>query len=291
MQARYDQANCFAQFAISHANSIMAADSNLSGALDGEIATVNADMAALLADVAPDKNSEFKAQLSTAQTDIRALNSAARDQLRNLFGPSKREARAQVRAAYQEAMAQYVDCRKSANMGFARARVNAYNTILDHDMDTIAKLAAKGLDTTAMTQLVSDAREKVVAPIQAAIDSGDYNAAKDVVKGYCLYNGCSTLNFHFAAKMGIAKLDAVIAKANDSNLSDAQKSLLSQATTSLEAARTALAAVGDGAYTDDNKKGVWDNLKAASSSLAQLLNSGKKASTGAKDNNKGGASQ
>ena len=270
-QARYDNLNCSVQFAISHANSVIAADSNTSDILNGKISELNSALSTLTTNLSADKNTAFKSQILSVQELTKGLNQLAKEQLRNLIGPKHKDARGQIRSEFDTAKTTFTDCVKNASLNFANARVTAYNTILSNWEEKIAKFSDKNMDTTEMTQIVADARAQVIAPINNAIATGDYNIVRDAVKGYCLFNGCSTLNFHFAAKMEIAKFNMIIAKALDRNVSADHKATLDSAQSSIDAADAALKTVGDGAYTDDNKKEVWDAIKECSSTLKEAL--------------------
>ncbi len=138
--------------------------------------------------------------------------------------------------------------------------------------DKASNLSGKGIDTSAMTSLIQDAKTQIIAPLQSAIESAtDGKSLADALHKYCLFDGCKDgTNFHFAAKWEIAKLSAMENYVKAQPKAANYTTQLDKVTSDLNSANAGLSAVGSSQY-DDHQSTVWDPIKDAAETLKQVI--------------------
>lgn len=271
LQARYAKINCDARFSIADANSLLAADEN-AAELSESIETINLNLAALKGYADSGDKANFNTHAVETISAIVSLNAQIRNAVANdLKGPGNREKRVQLRDEHRAQRQLFLECRKNSNLSFALARINAYENILGAWENRIGNFESRGIKVSAMNQIISDARTQIIDPLQDAYDSGDYDTAREAIQTHCLYDGCTSGNFHFAAKIEIAKLDAFLdnvqAAASDANLETEWQS----AKDDLNAATTSLEGVSGAKYTSETRSAVWNPIKDAAEKLKTIV--------------------
>lgn len=201
---------------------------------------------------------------------VQNLNRTTQNEFRNgmktLDGNSRKETIATMKEDFDSLKATFLVCKAEALKKLSLAKVDVFNQILSTWETRIVTLQSKGLDTTAMEAIMDDARTQVIDPMTAAINAGDTNAPKD----YCLMNGCDKVNFHFAAKMEAAKLEAIIAKVNTSTTDENVLAITADAQKNVDDAQAELATIGNNKYQQGKDK-VWEKLNTASNDLRKVI--------------------
>lgn len=132
-------------------------------------------------------------------------------------------------------------------------------------------LAGKGLNITALNNVISNASIDV-SSLQSAINSAnDSKSLQKAINSFCLYNGCKNgTNFHFAANSAIAVKQAQLTKIQSRNGSSTYSTQIIQAQNDLGAAQSVLNTVGIGQYSGTQQSDVWNNIKAATDIIKQI---------------------
>ncbi len=178
-----------------------------------------------------------------------------------------------LRSDYASLRSTFDSCELSAVKDYADAKVTGYQAILAEYQKKADNLSAKGIDTSNLTSLISQAQSTIVTPLQSALDSAnDSKGVADAVRSYCLYNGCKNgTNFHFAAKWDIAKLTAIESYVQSKPASANFTSQLGQVTSDLTSASAMLQGIGTSDYQPGQQAQVWDPIKDAANVLTQVI--------------------
>lgn len=214
----------------------------------------------------------FNAYVSeTIHPDMKAALEALRADIRQFkaWGVSG-ETMKQLKEDYQARKATFGQQADAAVIELGSARLAHYNNAMSKADDRMAKLSAKGVDVSGMQGARAGAGSGVVGPLQAAVSSGDASAIKNELHDRCLANG-APYSYHFYAKTGLEALKGISAKIGASTNNSTIKEQLAAVDSRLSAAQEALNAAGASPYTAEQKSQVWDNLKAASSGLKEII--------------------
>ncbi len=178
-----------------------------------------------------------------------------------------------IRSDYASLRSSFDSCELTAVKDYADAKVTGYTAILAEYQDKASNLSAKGIDTSNLTSLISEARSTIVTPLQSALDSAnDSKGVADAIRSYCLYNGCKNgTNFHFAAKWDIAKLTAIESQVQSKPAAANFTAQLGQVTSDLGSASAMLQGIGTSDYQPGQQAQVWDPIKDAASVLTQVI--------------------
>jgi len=182
------------------------------------------------------------------------------------------EKRVDIRNNHKDLKGTFDTCHFESMKDYGTGRINAFTSILDAYQKKADALKEKGLDTTTLDQVISDAKTQIITPMQNALDSAkDATSAKQALQNYCLYDGCKTgTNFHFQAKWEIAKLDIALARISSNANATQVQPKTTELQTDINNAKTALSSVGTQKYTDTQNKQVWDNIKAANQLVKEI---------------------
>jgi hypothetical protein len=183
--------------------------------------------------------------------------------------------RASIKEGSDEAKSEFLDCQMEALTALADAKVVYYNGVLDYYSSQMADLESKGLDTSKMESLISDARTQVVTPLESATSSAnDGTKMLEAISSYCLGNGCpNEMNFHFWGRFTYEKLQASLDTMEPYvSGSDQAASLADEAQGYLDAAETGLKNIGTTFCSETGCEGIWNNLENAAETLVELLN-------------------
>ncbi len=229
------------------------------------------------------QNDLLQIQSLNNSTDVKyfAKNQMGRDMRSAIASVPTRElrgisldARAQLVSAYKQLAANYSQCEQKTYMNITQERVNEYQVQIANFQDKANKLATKGFNTTSLNQLLQDAQNQIVVPLQNAV--GNATTAQDVqtaVRSYCLFNGCTNgTNFHLDAKFDIARLSIVLADLQKNaaafNLSSDS---LAQAQQYLTDAQTILNNVGTSVYQEKQAQQIFSGIQKAAKIIIQLM--------------------
>jgi hypothetical protein len=277
-EAKYEKATCEADFAKANANNVIEVVSSSSSTLSPLITAVDNNLSAL-SDYVDEMSDSNKTQLDMLNKymgsfmfSVQNLNKTTQNEFRNgmktLDGNTRKETMDGMKADFASLKATFLVCKIEALKKLSLAKVDAFNQILSAWEAKMATFQSKGLDTTGMEAIIADAQSQVIDPMTAAINAGDSNASKD----YCLMNGCNKVNFHFAAKMEAAKLEAIIAKVNASTTDQNVLTITAEAQKNVDDAQAELATIGNNKYQQGKDK-VWEKLTTASNDLRKVIKS------------------
>jgi archaellum component FlaF (FlaF/FlaG flagellin family) len=149
-------------------------------------------------------------------------------------------------------------------------RLTDYNSLLSKEDAQIANLGSKGFDVSGLQAVENGARSSVVAPLQAAVNTGDGATIKAQLKSTSLDNAMP-YSYHYSAKINLERLTTVNNKlltlVNNSTI----RGQLSDVSSKLSAVRSQLDAIGTSPYTGSQKDDVWNGLKAASQEMKTAI--------------------
>ncbi len=181
--------------------------------------------------------------------------------------------RTQLRDAYNALHEDFEACNLESMERFAQAKIDGYEKILERAGERSEDLSEKGVDTNALDALIEDAEDEIVDPLKDAVDDAQTaEELREALGSYCMFNGCANgVNFHFAAKWQIEKLDSILDLIED----DAEEAGLSDdwndANEYVETASENLEEVGDDQYEGTEHDDVWDNIRLASGALKDII--------------------
>jgi len=196
-----------------------------------------------------------------------AVNQWRKDNYKNLT----KEQKANLKLSYQDIKNTFNDCHKKGLQDHGIQRVELFNKILEQYKERTDKLAAKGIDATALNKVLEDAKTQIVEPLQNRLaDANDSQAIKNVLRKYCLFNGCKNgINFHLASKYEIERLKATLTyiktKLNDTELA----SKITEAETNLNSAK-GLLNEGGLANNNDNGRQVFNKIRTSFETLKKI---------------------
>lgn len=254
-------------------------------ALSGHSATLKSDKAELESLAEAGDRAGFNSFVSgTVRPDMAGAIAALAKERRNYKSYNlTNETITALRADYDAAREQMKECEKGSIIKLGSARIRHYNAIIDVWQTTTDKLGEKGVSTTAMQGVIGGAESNVIAPLQAAVDSGDSEQVKAALKTYCLGNDCpgngdaAPQNYHGFAKINLERLQAIVDKLQET----AESSVLEDAEAKLDIVHSTLAQVGGSQYSEEQQSAVWDNLREAAKLVRDYMRSIRPASTAA----------
>jgi len=204
----------------------------------------------------------FRTDSKTATLDLRSAIKNAK--------PTGDE-RTKLKTDLSNLRSTYKSCMFTAGQQFANARVQAYSIGIQRVQNRTNTLQSRGVDTTQLTQLISQAQTNLgnlAAALSSATNSSQLKAA---LQSYCQYNGCkSGINFHFAAQSALTAEQAVLDKIKSNPNSGKYSSQIGQAQTDLTNAQNTLNAVGTSKYQGTQQADVWNALHDAHGIIKQL---------------------
>lgn len=209
----------------------------------------------------------------TLHLDIKKADEAVRGIRKNYKGYNvTKEVRESLKESFKTAQETFKACISQNELKVADKRADYYERVLAKRQEQVEKLAKRNISTSALTDLINQAKSIIVTPLENAAKSGDTAQAQAALKQYCLWSGCTNgINFHFAAKFEIARLSALLAKitpiANAAGLTPE----LNAVRTELDAAKSALDAVGNADYGTGQRDNIWNHIKAASIAFRTLI--------------------
>ncbi len=238
--------------------------------LSQNLNTINSDTSTLQGYANNNDRASFLSFVkNTYKVDVKSAFVAIHDAIK--ASNVTKDVRSIIKSDYSSLKSTYKGCMYSAFEQLASAKTQALQLDIAKMQNRSNTLASKGIDTTALNQVISNA-DSQLASLQAAIGSAnDSKSLKAALGSYCLYNGCKNgNNFHFAAKSAIAAQQAVLNLLQTNSNATQYSSQITQAQNDLNAAQSTLNTVGTGQYSGTQQSDVWNNIKAASSIIHQL---------------------
>jgi hypothetical protein len=271
LQARYDLVSARVNFATGVLTDTATLVVNASD-LMAHVDVLNGDLDALRRYVDANDKSGFESYLSgTIRPDMEAALDALKSDMRQFkeWGVSA-ETIAQLREDYQARKAMFEQETNAAILEFGNIRLSFYNDVMSRADARIVELRDKGIDVSAMQGVVAGAESNVVGPLQSAVSSGDASAVKQELHDKCLGNG-ALYSYHFYAKIDLEALKAISDKIEASTNNSTILGQLDRVNERLSAAESTLSVVGTRPYMAEQQSQVWDNLKAASEGLREII--------------------
>jgi len=183
-------------------------------------------------------------------------------------------ARKEIRDEYTDLRETYDQCNKDALNRFSEARINAAEQELEKAEKVVANLSSKGVDTSGLSALISEARSEIVEPLQSALDAATTGKElSDALHAYCLNSGCKTgNNFHFAAKFDIEQIGSILDYIESDADSAGLSGKVSDARSSLGSAQSKLDEVGSSSYGSlGDREDVWKDIRDAAATVKEIL--------------------
>ncbi len=149
-------------------------------------------------------------------------------------------------------------------------RLTDYNNLLSKGDTQIATLSSKGFDVSGLQSVENGARSNVVAPLQAAVNTGDGTTIKAQLKSTCLDNGMP-YSYHYSAKINLERLTTVNNKLMTMVTNSTVQGQLSDVSAKLSKVRSQLDAIGTSPYTGSQKDDVWNGLKSAAQEMKTAI--------------------
>jgi hypothetical protein len=271
LQARYDMVNArvgFAAGVLSDTSSLVVNASDLNAHVD----KLNGDLNTLKGFVNSNDRSGFDSFVSgTIQPDMKSALDALKADMQQFkaWGVSG-ETIKQLREDYQARKSTFEQQTNAAIVELGNIRLTYYNDVVSKADARMSEMSARGIDVSGMQGVTAGAESNVVSPLQSAVSSGDANAVKEQLKDKCIANG-APYSYHIYAKLDLEALNAVGAKIGAGTNNSSIQQQLAAVNEKLSNAEGTLNVVGTNPYTADQQSQVWDNLKAASEGLKEII--------------------
>jgi hypothetical protein len=271
LNSAMSEINCKTNFTVSFINKAVAATPGVSS-LSQQAATLQQETSQLQAYASEGNVSAFRSYLKgTYDPQLREIKSSAFSGFRN--ANLTQNATRLLRISYKSMLDSFVTCSFNSKKQFALAKVSSFNFFISKYQQSVINLGSKGLGTTQMSQILSDASSQIVMPLQSAIDSAkSLSQISEALDQYCLFDGCGGMNFHLAARFDLAKLQAVYDRIGGmANLTGGQRAQLVIVQSDISATSSALAAVGTAKYTQSTRQSVWDSMNRTVNDIKVLF--------------------
>jgi len=271
LSEKYERVKCGVELTVGHINAIYSIVPTSD--LTDKRSKLEADLTKLEEYATNDDKEGFKNYLKeTLKQDFKDANKAVRDWRKENKNNLTKDQKEELKNNYGELKNKYVECNYNALKKFAEAKANAFDAILEGYKNKADKLSEKGVDVTGMNKLLDDAKLEIVDPLKQAISSAnDGKSLKDALQKYCLFDSCKEgINFHLAAKFNIEKLEQAIAKIKSRDDYSEVSGKVGEMQGYVDKANNAINSVGTARYSEEQKKEVWDNIRAAYKSLKEI---------------------
>lgn len=266
-------AQCRSDFVVGVMNSISSNVPSTAQGLNVYITKLPSDVAQLKTITSKD---DFKTFVSgTLDVDFKSAQDAiktARESFRGKNATTK-DAREKMRSDFTSLRSTLNSCDFSAHKQFSDMKLQSYSKEIAKYQSAADSLRAKGVDTSSLNKVISDAQAQV-SNFQTAVDSAnDSKSLGNAINGFCIYNGCAKgANYHLGARFQIERLSEILSYTETKMNLTADE--ISSVQANIDAANSALAQVGTSAYTADSSKAVWDDIKAAANALKTVRSKG-----------------
>ena len=173
----------------------------------------------------------------------------------------------QVKTIYQNQKDIYLNCKNRYEIKFLKKKISSITSELTVWSTKIDSLEKRGYDVLLMKQLLVDANNQIINPLNSALLLEDMS----LIDKYCINEGCSEINFHLSAKMEYFKFSAIVQKIDSIVQKVGLDSNLSYVKQNLDLTDTAIKEVGTNAYTIESRKAVWNNLTESAVMLREII--------------------
>ena len=289
LSARVQHLSCSIDFSVTVMGDVANAVPQSSGALGADASKLDADKAQLSSLAAggdPKAFDDFVKGTLTPDakqgvSDLHAARQGFKDE--NVTNGT----RAQLKGEYDAAQSTFASCNNGAVGALLQARITQFTSEIGKWDGKISTFGQKGFDTTAMQAVADGATSSVVAPLQAALASGNDAQMKAALQTYCLGDGCDggknastqPYDYHGYARMALETLQSMVNKAEADprleNLTAAgmaiDTSKLDDAKAQLDNVRAMLATVGTAKYTTDQDTAIQSGLKQAMQDIKDYM--------------------
>ncbi len=259
---------CKTTFNVGILDSYVDAIPNSSSVLNPLIETLESDTATLQGYATSNNTEDFRMFLrETYEKDSKNAKEALSRVRRS--ASLDNATKTQLRVVYDRLKSEYQSCHVEAVRLFASSKVELYEGHLSNLDEKIRSLEEKGVDSSRLKSLVSDARENIVSPLRSAITSGDSAAlVRAATREYCLYNGCPNgTAYHLAARFEIEKLDALLTRIKGTNTSSVEELIL-KADEDLNDAKELLST---GSSSVEVESQIWLEIRSCASTIQQII--------------------
>jgi len=174
---------------------------------------------------------------------------------------------------YKEMKQAYDSCHFGSLKHAAEAKIENYREKLQNKSNKIKNLSAKGIDTAELEDIVDEAEDEIVGPLEDAVDNAE-NASevKDALGKYCLHNGCRDgKNFHLGVRFETAKLGAILDKVRADAEAKGLDEDVSVIDSILDSAQELLDAAGDSQLSASDEESLNGYIDDAAAKLKALL--------------------
>ncbi len=272
LKAAADSASCRADF---NAGYIGALETGIPSAssLQSYADKVKSDEQELQGLAAAGNATAFRDFMKSAfDPDMKSANDAVRS-WRSDYRNQSNSSKESLKASYGQLRASEESCEFQALKEYANDRVESYDDALSDYSSSVSKLDAKGVPTSDLSSLISDARSQVVGPLQSAV-SGATNVSqlRQALGGYCLYNGCKDgTNFHMAARFDSDRLGDILVRIQPLAQADGLGSNVTAAQTALSSVQSELASIGTSEYAQGQADTVWSGIRSVAGDLKGII--------------------
>ncbi len=240
-------------------------------AISADSNKISSDLQTLTTDTNNNDKNQLTTDLKSFRTDSKTATLDLRSAIKNVHPSSDQKTK--LKSDLSSIVSTDKTCMFSAGQQFANARIQAYGTGIQKVQDKANTLSSKGVDTTQLNKLISQAQTNLgnlAGSISSATDSSQLKAA---LQSYCQYNGCkSGTNFHLAAQSALAAEQAALDAIKSNSNSGQYSSQIDKAQTDLTNAQNILNAVGTNKYQGTQQTDVWNALHDAHGIIKQLWN-------------------
>ncbi len=271
MQARYDHIACQVDFTKNTIDNVVGKVPDAATQLNQYKEDLTGELNALKGYLDSKDKEQFNSYVkSTLHQKMIDASKAVKD---SLHGKNvTKDTRKAIQDQFSADRRAFAACNANTAKTFAQEKVQKMKDDLDEWDKKIDNLSARGINVDDMKKIVSDARSMAVDPVSNEVNgatTGD--AIKAALQKYCLADGCKDgVNFHFFAKMDIARLNALVSYLEGTGKT-LDQTALAQLKADIDAANSALASVGTSDYTEATRAAAWDSIKKASEDLRDLV--------------------
>jgi hypothetical protein len=266
LSAAMDDVKCKDSFMISVMDSVSSA---LNVSFGSQVSSLQSDEGKLQAFADAGDVSGFRSFLKgTYDPDMKA----ARDAILDARKSGKDGSKGPARSAYGSLRQNYDSCHFNALKAHAQAKSQWYGSQLDSSEGKIGNLSSKGVETSGLNSIVGQAHSSVASQQNAINSATDAKGLRAALDGFCLYDGCAKgVNFHFAAKFEVEKLDRILSGLKADPKSANVTAQLDAASSDLTTASSILSSMGGAQGSVDQNTQLWSAIKDAAANIKKAL--------------------
>jgi len=262
LNARLDRLECMVEFTKSQIDLIgrdipQAPDlSSHEGKLDADISTLQG-----YADVGNIK--EFNSFIqATLKTDMQDAVSDMRDVKNNLRTYNLTLITLQtLRSESGKNRESYTECLNSNVINIAQKNLDYYKIWIQHSEDTISDMNSKGYDTSEMDSLLSEFKEEIMDPLEAAVATGDVDEIRETRQE------SREKHLHAWANFNVARLNQYVARLEEADADNEYTEEIESIKNNID---NAASIASKGKYSRDDLTNVYNYLRQAALEIQDL---------------------